>query len=278
MSSFSERYGYTKPFDVIISERMPKSIANAICNWYVAILRSWNNVESIKKFELTFWTKYLNEYDLACPVLKKSNKKYPILEYWQNATCKWYKKLDALEFVCSQLKLTEGTRYHDHETNLNKEFERLNYGYRLLDGIIIKTTNSLEIESIQLALEEGSTTGVEMHISTALKLLSPSLPNPDYRNSIKESISAVECYCRELTGQNTLDDSLKRLIQKGISINTQMKAGFEKLYHYTNDSKTGVRHALMDDVNMPSADEALYMLVICCAFINYLSKKKIKIE
>ena len=39
----------------------------------------------------------------------------------------------------------------------------------------------------------------------------------------------------------------------------------------------GIRHALMDDTAeyVPGAEEALFMLVSCSAFINYLNSKKI---
>ena len=52
-------------------------------------------------------------------------------------------------------------------------------------------------------------------------------------------------------------------------------SAFEKLYVYTNQEETGIRHALMDDEEnyTPSAEEALFMLVSCSAFINYLDRK-----
>ena len=103
--------------------------------------------------------------------------------------------------------------------------------------------------------------------------MSASQDKPDYRNSIKESISAVECLCRDITRKSSLDTALKHLIKKGISINPQLQSGFENLYYYTNDKRTGVRHALMDDSNAPTSAEATYMLVICSAFINYVNMK-----
>ena len=277
MTMFSERNGYTKPNNVIIAGRLPKEIANAICNWYVNILRNIKNEKERNTLEITFWTKFLNEYSLDCPVLMKY-KRYPTLDYWQDSSKKWYKKLDALEFICSLLKKKDGDLYYSLEESLNKEFERLNYGYRVVGGCVVEVTNKEEINAILETLTDNDKgVGVKTHIESALKLLSPSQSKPDYRNSIKESISAVECYCRELTGQKTLDSALKHLTNKGITLNSQMKKGFENLYYYTNDAKTGVRHALMDEKNLPSADEAVYMLVVCSAFINYLSKKKSQI-
>jgi hypothetical protein len=97
-------------------------------------------------------------------------------------------------------------------------------------------------------------------------------PDADYRNSIKESISAVEALVREITGESTLN--LKKLDNTGIVLPSVLRKAFELLYGYTNDESTGIRHALMDDTNAPGADEAVFMLVSCSAFINYLTKKK----
>ena len=43
---------------------------------------------------------------------------------------------------------------------------------------------------------------------------------------------------------------------------------------YTNDSNTGIRHALMDGKELPGFEEAKYMLVSCSAFVNYIQGKR----
>lgn len=109
-----------------------------------------------------------------------------------------------------------------------------------------------------------------MHLNKALELYAKKTSG-DYRNSIKESISAVEAYCREKTGEGTLGKALNKLESNGIIIPMLLKLAFEKLYAYTNQPDTGIRHALMDDegIYTPGADEALFMLVSCCSFINF---------
>ena len=65
-------------------------------------------------------------------------------------------------------------------------------------------------------------------------------------------------------------------INSGVYQNSPiLRAAFEKLYAYTNQPETGIRHALMDDngTYTPASEEALFMLVSCCSFINYLNKK-----
>lgn len=62
---------------------------------------------------------------------------------------------------------------------------------------------------------------------------------------------------------------------KGLKIPSVLRKAFENLYGYTNDEKTGIRHSLMDESAqyVPGAEEALYMLITCSAFINYLNSK-----
>ena len=117
----------------------------------------------------------------------------------------------------------------------------------------------------------------KIYLETALQLYAKR-PDSDYRNSIKESISAVEVICREKTGENTLGKALNNLEKSGIYIPSMLQTAFDKLYAYTNLPDTGIRHALMDDTDnyTPSAAEALFILVSCSAFINYLMMKESK--
>ena len=67
---------------------------------------------------------------------------------------------------------------------------------------------------------------------------------PDYRNSVKESISAVEAACRHVTGLSsaTLADALKKVSD----IHPAYSKAFGQLYGYTSDA-SGIRHSLTDE-------------------------------
>ena len=99
--------------------------------------------------------------------------------------------------------------------------------------------------------------------------------NPDYRNSIKESISAVESFCKLLTKNEkaTLGEALKVLEDK-YELHPALKSSFSHLYGYTSDAD-GIRHCLIDQPNL-SFEDAKFMLVSCSAFINYLVTKTSK--
>lgn len=90
---------------------------------------------------------------------------------------------------------------------------------------------------------------------------------------LKKSISAVESVCKVVTGEKTLGKALNNLEKLGIKIHPSMKSAFDKLYVYTNDSKTGIRHAKINAGYSLNFDEAKFMLVICSSFINYLKFK-----
>ena len=96
--------------------------------------------------------------------------------------------------------------------------------------------------------------------------------NLDYRNSIKESISAVESIARAISGSDkaTLGNALRTIEKKG-QLHRALKEGFLKLYGYTSD-KQGIRHAMLDEPNITAAD-ARYFLVSCSSFANYLKSQ-----
>ena len=97
-------------------------------------------------------------------------------------------------------------------------------------------------------------------------------PTPDYRNSIKEAISAVESAVKCIAGSagGGLDSALRRL-DKRTAIHQALKAGFLSLYGFTSD-EDGIRHAILDESNV-GYDEAKFMLVACSAFVNFLTSK-----
>ena len=109
---------------------------------------------------------------------------------------------------------------------------------------------------------------VSTHIRLALEKLSDR-SKPDYRNSIKESISAVEAACKLISGDDkaTLTPALRKIS----GLHPALIQAFEKLYGYTCDAE-GIRHALTEEENLDQND-AKYMLIACSAFVNYLIAK-----
>jgi len=264
---FSERYGYEKPSDVIIRERITPEIQNALCNcfhWFSDNLM-YNHYVVIERY---IWCNFLNQR-----VDRFRSNSDIIKNYIQNNEIEWFRKLDLVETV-----LSLNFEYYHLETvssfteGLNFEFERLRFGYRVVENQIVGITSEEEIKTIETAIDENKE-NVKLHLNNALKLYAQR-PEADYRNSIKESITAVEAFTREITGDKGLN--LAKLESTGIKIPPVLRNSFNIIYGYTNDPATGIRHALMDETAeyVPGADEALFMLVSCSAFINYLNSKK----
>lgn len=284
MALFSERYGYTKASDVIIREQITPEIQNAICSCYDHLKHNLDSMTTLygesyyAKLEAYLWEVFLN---------KRASKfyitefKYNLVStvYIEDKNIEWFLKLNIIEKGIEYLlsKSQSNNRIANYTNlfieNLNLAFERLNFAYRIIGGKIVEITSEQEIKTIETAID-NSARNVKMHLNRALELYAQR-PEGDYRNSIKESISAVEAFCREKTGENTLGKALNKLEQNGIVFPAVLKQAFDKLYAYTNQSDSGIRHALMDDSGAyaPGGEEALFMLVSCSAFINYLGSK-----
>jgi len=279
---FSQRYGYTSLEDIVIRENMPEAIQNAIINWYDMLpditIYNKEGPSSIKaELEEYLWSKFLNkrtqDYYDCCRI---GNAPEVFVEFISDADNPWYRKLDILEVsltIINSFYKNIPSMHEDYNKKLNEEFSRLNYAYRIVNNTITEITSKEEIKAVETAIANNNG-AIKMHLSKALELCAKR-PEGDYRNSIKESISAVEKWCREKTNENDLRKALNKLESKGIIIHSRLHSAFNKLYEYTNNEETGIRHALMDDdgTYTPSIDEAVYMVVTCSAFINYLNKK-----
>jgi len=178
----------------------------------------------------------------------------------------WYEVYDFVEFVISCVSNTE-----IFIAAIDATLEAEMAAYRLVGGKIVEITTKTELDAVDAALTQGSFHGASQHLKRALELISDK-QKPDARNSIKESISAVESAVKEITEspKATLEDAIK-LLEKNGELHACLKAGFSKLYAYTSD-KGGIRHAMLDEPNLTKAD-ALFFLVTCSAFINYLKSK-----
>lgn len=270
MTLFSERYNYVSPSKVIIREQMTQEIQNAICTCFDRVNRY--NELSFNFLEKFIWVYFFNQREGRYRRQGSFDYKPVITSFIEDDNQIWYKKLDMVELTSKYLvKYNDISRKFDDA--INYEFQRLNFAYRLIDHKMVEITSKEEIVSIENALESSCDT-IKNHLSNGLSLLAQR-PEGDYSNSIKESISAVEVLCRQKTGANTLGKALKQLQSNDIVIPQLLNDAFVKLYAYTNQGETGIRHALMDETGTykPTADEAIFMLVSCSAFINYLNKK-----
>jgi hypothetical protein len=196
-------------------------------------------------------------------------------QYWGNCKIRlrnyffkaeWYEAYDFVEFVAASGDENVADEFRSH---CNQFLERENSAYRFVDGRLTEITSESEIKSVEDAIASGAPfSGVSEHLSAALRLMSDR-KSPDFRNSIKESISAVESLAKHVAKKPSasLGEVLKEL-ERTKHLHPALKSAFSALYGYTSDAQ-GIRHALMDDPTLTKADARL-MLVCCSAFVNFI--------
>lgn len=176
--------------------------------------------------------------------------------------------LDVVQYCCQWIEGIIQDNKGFFYTSINAFFEREYVGYRFLKGYIVQLTDETELSEIEEACDNPYD-GARSHIKKAVQFLADR-ETKDYKNCIKEAISAVESICQIITGNSkaTLGDALK-VIGKNNALHPALKEGFSKLYGYTSD-QGGIRHAEGLFESNVTFDEAKYFLVSCSAFVNYL--------
>lgn len=217
------------------------------------------------------------EYHIKLPCTKIPSSQIKRIDLLDGLyeTMSWNQVYDLVEFIYFfYQKIGANYMLNSYTKEINEVLERERSGYRLINGQITPITDEIEIICIKEAIEENLLEPAKVQIQEAISKLSDR-EHPDYRNSIKESISAVETICRHITNESTLDRAIPKLKNKGIEIPNILEDGMKKIYHFTNCG-AGIRHALMDESINIGFEEAKYMLVICSAFVNYLKAKHAK--
>jgi len=150
----------------------------------------------------------------------------------------------------------------------NDRFESYLVGFRFIGMEIAPIDTTAEAQAVSDAIEDSaSIEGARHHIERAVDLLADR-QSPDYPNSIKESISAVEAVCFAITGENSLGAAIRKLQSAGVSIHPALARAWSAMYGWTSDAD-GIRHG---SIEAPDADQALarYMLVTCSAFVSHV--------
>lgn len=268
MMSFSQRKGIVSVEEVIQLNSMNDALRNSL--WNALDVKLWSSKDfmysqygapGIDFFSRDLWFHYFKKPIDSRPT-HSVDKIKEIRKYFFE--CKWNEVYEFIEFVitaCSR-SMPQLPEY------FNSLLERESSGYRVVAGHVVDITSDEEVRMLDEAIRDTRFSGVAAHLERALELLADR-DHPDYRNSIKESISAVESMAR-IVAENlkaTLPDALKTLEKHG-RLHAALKDGFVKLYGYTSD-ENGIRHAMLDEPNIGAAD-ARYFLLSCSSFANYL--------
>lgn len=280
---FSERKGLEKVRTEIQVDSVDNTLRNRLWNLLTAYyweggqrgfaLPVENNITSeMSSFLSSLWHNYFKwSFDSLSYRFEYNLDK--IRDYFFK--CQWFKVYDFIEFVANRYPSEIKKDKFIQACNVVLENELS--AYRFVGGLITQLTSKEEISEIETA----SKTPYEMinaHIKNALRLMSDK-KSPDYSNSIKESISAIEGTCRLIANKEnaTLGEALDIIEKEGrIELHGALKRAFDSLYGFTSSAQ-GIRHARTGEKMSLSFEDAKFMLVSCSAFVNYLISKASKV-
>jgi hypothetical protein len=275
MRRFSERHGYKPIRDQIQKESVEKQTRTQLWNFLKIVL--WDEWESydygwtthsqhVNQLMRRIWVHHFTASLDNLPGFDpyEADGAYGIMKrHFMDA--KWFEVYDFLEFVVQNWS---GSGEDEIAAGINSILEKELCAFRFIDKQIAPITDELELEVIDQAASNAQD-AVKRHISRAIELLSDRT-SPDYRNSVKEAISAIEALCQTVTGDKK--GTLGKLLGIINGLHPAFKAALNSMYGFTSDAE-GVRHALLDEPTLTFTD-AKFFLIQAAAFVNYISGKQ----
>ena len=275
--TFSQRHGFEEVRVALQLEGMDDALSNALWNaldaalWTRLGLRSRAPLsDHAQRFAELCWDQFLKRATDEIPPVGVSLRS-ELRAWWFSAV--WHRRYSLLEWILSLRIPSElAPVWRQLDRRLDDALEREGAGYRIVDGLCTPVTSPEEVDAVREALASESFSGARQHLRTALVHFA-NREEPDYRNSIKESISAVESAACEIVGKEkaTLKEALAILRSKR-DLHPALAKGFESIYGYTSDGD-GIRHGMQERPEL-TADDARFFLVACSAFVNYLKSHK----
>ena len=195
--------------------------------------------------------------------------------------CKWYECFDFIENIIQyKVEAKSNIDYSvikEFESSINVILIQEKVAYRLVNSLILPITSEVELSAISNAIsgtEEIKT--VNSHLLQAIKHFSDR-EMPDYRNSFKEAIMALESLLTIIAGlpKGTMSDALKQIKRNDtLGLHQALQDSLNSLYGWAGD-ESGVRHKLKGESLLDSEDAKL-AIVICCSMTTYIIAKASK--
>lgn len=252
MARFSERYEYSNVRDSIQLDYIDEQLQVGL--WNVLDVSYWSSAEYIRR-DLAPPMKLVSDQhnrdlyvlvralwaDFFKAPLEEITKRFGsdwdrilghIRDFFFGNTA-WWALYDFIEFVAeNHPDMERNARFRE---SANVMLEREMSAWRFVGPTIAQITSEEEIASIDAAMGNSAAPNAAKHIESALALLSDR-EDPDYRNSVKESISAIEAAVRLATDDEdaTLSDGVK-LLSRHHDLHPAMRAALLKLYGYASD-------------------------------------------
>lgn len=279
--AFSRRLGFV-PEKAVQVGSIDDALRNRLFNFFKRLMAMLD--DNTWRWDLRAHEVYDYVIDGLGHISNRRMNQYELDELFTNNTAeRWFLPFDVFELAIARINQALYSREFDLNqlltsigAEINRILEEEKSGYRLVGDIFVPITNCIELTSLQNSIQTEFSS-VNSHMEKAIARYSDRT-DPDYENSIKESISAVEGLCCLITDQKdaTLGKALKKLKDSGLTIHKSLEQAFDKLYGYTSD-ENGIRHGGTDFKNAP-AEDAKFMLIACSAFVNYLVEKRGKMQ
>jgi AbiJ N-terminal domain 4 len=280
--TFSERYGLQTAGDALQVDSMDLGLCNGLWSifflYFVHPYRGYRldlvpqpNRAVFQRLWLHFFKARIDDINTYVDGFVETTK-----QWWLADTTMWWQRYEFIEYVLGVEDIPE-ERVAVIVAALNGILARDRAAYRIVNGLVVRLTSDEQIQAVEKALKDTSAlTGVNHHLRRSLELMSDR-QNPDFANSVKESISAIEALCGLIVGgKTTLGDALKRLESAGVVIHPALRQGFLNIYGYTSDAD-GIRHAAVVEPDI-SLDDATFFLVSNSAFVSYLLAKALSAD
>lgn len=275
---FSERQGYAAVKNFIQKDTMDDDLRNSLWNALTIYIfeplsigineyGAYSSSTNSQTEDGTWLIKYIWIHFLKKPIDTIPRKASDAFNLIRNYffQCEFYEVYDFIEFLVQNL-IQISLNTSSLTDTLNAILEKECSAYRFMENRFVEITTAEELNEIREILVRSSET-VKMHLDRAINLFSDRKV-PDYKNSVKESISAVEAAVHIIMGSDkTLGDLLGDMKTKNPHYHPAFMDAMKKLYGYTSD-KGGIRHGAKTDDEPVCFHEAKYVLVICSAFIN----------
>lgn len=285
---FSERYCYKEISEKLNWETMTDRLRNRLWNIIyqlleeeIIVVKAYSTINISDRIK-TLWKDFLGKqidnieenaiqtdkggtiklYPFALKQTTVNEIKKDFLEF------RWCEVYDLIEFLYHKFLEEKNREIYTKEVNRILSEEKA--PYRFINGFITPLTNEEEIKELIKALNvpQDKYKPVKDQLGKALSILSDR-ENPNYADSIKDSIIALESLVQILLGEK---GTLGELIMK-LDVHPALKQGFSNIYGWTSD-EGGIRHGKAEEPLESGLAEARYMLITTSAFINYLVAKE----
>jgi len=273
--TFSKRYGYETLPEPMRLEELSLDLRIEIWNTF------WGILPEIEKFIPN------NFYRLASKLMKKPLdevflKQDVVLGFYRSTilTGPFYKVIDLAEAIMNELQ--EFSFLPNFTMEIGHLFEQYPAAYFLNTSQrpyhFVPRNSKEQGEAVKQAIETIQENGLE-GVAKYFQQAAENINKNRFDDSVTKSIAAVESVARKIVpNEKTLGEALKALEKEKLLTNSQLKAGFSKLYAYAN-TEEGVRHPLVfKDSSDVGIDEAIFMYGACASFAAYLATKYMKMQ